>query len=208
MSKLLIFLMAMSMIACSGSKSVKKADAEDLGVELTDSEEFVEDKGGEEIIDAEAAMAELEGGGADAQTTAAALEGEQIAITEGGIEEYTVAKNETLMIIAFKIYGDYNRWREIQEMNPQVSGSQLAVGMKLKYNAPSERFVWNPEGNPYMIKEGDTLGTISSDTYGTTKHWRDIWENNKPLIQDPNKIFAGFTLYTPIMKDRGVANDM
>lgn len=209
MSKLLIFLMAMSMIACSGSKSVKKADSQDLGVELTDSEDFVEDTAGEEIVDAEAAMAEMEKD-SDVPMTADALEGEQIAITGGGIEEYTVAQNETLMIIAFKIYGDYSKWRELQELNSQdLSGvNQLAVGMKIKYNAPAERFVWNPEGNPYMIKQGDTLGTISSDTYGTDRHWRDIWDNNKPLIKDPNKIFAGFTLYTPIIKERGVANKM
>ena len=179
-----------------------------MGVELVDGEEFVEDKSGEEIIDAEAAMAEIERG-EGAPTTRDVLEGDQIAINEGGIEEYTVSKNETLMIIAFKIYGDYNRWRDIQEMNPQVRGTtQLAVGARLRYNAPARRFVWNPEGNPYMIKEGDTLGTISSDTYGTTKHWRAIWKNNEPMIQNPNKIFAGFTLYTPIINDRGVANNI
>ena len=56
-----------------------------------------------------------------------------------------------------------------------------------------------------VIKRGDTLGTISSDTYGTMKFWRNIWDNNRPLIKDPNVIFAGFTIYTPILQARDVA---
>jgi hypothetical protein len=46
-----------------------------------------------------------------------------------------------------------------------------------------------------MIKNGETLGTISNSVYQTPKKWKAIWENNKPLIRNPNVIFAGFTLY-------------
>jgi nucleoid-associated protein YgaU len=67
--------------------------------------------------------------------------------------------------------------------------------MVLKYDAPAQEFVWNPEGNPYLIKNGDTLGGISGQVYNNRNKWRSIWDNNKPLIKNPNKIFAGFTIY-------------
>jgi nucleoid-associated protein YgaU len=116
---------------------------------------------------------------------------------EGEEKTYTVLKNETLMMIAFKIYGDYSKWREIAALNgDQLKGSySLRNGMSLKYKAPAQEFVWSPEGNPYLIKTGDSLSLISGQVYGTIKKWRMIWDNNRPLIKDANKIFAGFTIY-------------
>lgn len=113
----------------------------------------------------------------------------------GEIGEYKVEKGETLMMIAFKIYGDYSKWREIANMNPKAK-SAVAKGMVLKFKAPAEKFVWNPAGEPYLIKKGDTLGSVSHERYGTPRKWKKVWENNKPLIKNPNLIFAGFTLYT------------
>jgi nucleoid-associated protein YgaU len=115
----------------------------------------------------------------------------------GTIKQYTVGKNETLMMIAFKVYGDYSRWRELASKNTDSLKGSMTVreGMVLSYDAPAEEFVWNPQGNPYLIKTGDTLGTISKEVYSDMKKWKLIWENNKPLIKDPNKIYAGFTIY-------------
>ena len=67
--------------------------------------------------------------------------------------------------------------------------------MKIKYNVPTQEFVWNPTGNPYLIVEGDTLGKISDKVYGSIKKWKSIWDNNKALIINPNVIFSGFTIY-------------
>jgi len=106
-----------------------------------------------------------------------------------------VASNDTLMLIAFKVYGDYSMWKQIQNDNNGISSTKLTVGSVIKYKKPQEEFVWGPRGNPWLIKLGDTLGIISKDVYGATTKWRDIYNNNRPMIKDPNLIFAGFTLY-------------
>jgi nucleoid-associated protein YgaU len=118
---------------------------------------------------------------------------------------YTVQKGETLMQIAFKIYGDISMWKQLKAMNNDHFEKKVALraGMKINYTAPEKEFVWNPEGTPYLIKNGDTLGIISNSVYQTPKKWKKIWENNKPLINNPNMIFAGFTLY---YKTDGMAN--
>lgn len=126
---------------------------------------------------------------------------------QAGEEFYTVQKNETLMMVAFKLYGDYSRWREIADRNQgALNGStMLKEGMQLSYLSPPEKFEWNPEGLPYLIKTGDTLSGISREVYANANKWRYIWDNNRPLIKDPNKIYAGFTLYY-LENGREVAN--
>jgi nucleoid-associated protein YgaU len=120
---------------------------------------------------------------------------------------YTFKAGDTLMWVAFSIYGDYRKWKELKEWNSHVNTNQLGAGSVIRYKAPAHKFVWQPEGLPHLVKRGETLGTISSDKYGTARRWKDIYHNNKPLIRDPNLIFAGFTLYyvPDQMSDRGIA---
>jgi nucleoid-associated protein YgaU len=114
----------------------------------------------------------------------------------GAVKSYRVQKGETLMQIAFKLYGDISKWKELKQMNAGLrSNSSLKANTELKYHAPASNFVWNPNGTPYLIKTGETLGTISNAVYSTPKKWKTIWENNRPLIKNPNVIYAGFTLY-------------
>lgn len=197
MKSLLFILVLMGLVSCSGSKSTKEVKGEEAGIELADSDEFAE-VGGEDVV-----AGNLEEPMTDAPEQAMQASTPMIEAT-GEQDIYTVQKNETLMMIAFKLYGDYGKWKQLSELNGTTN---VQAGQQIKYNKPSEPFVWSPEGNPYLIKSGDTLGTISNTTYGTIKYWKNIWNNNKPLIKDPNKIFAGFTIYTPLIEGRDVAND-
>ncbi len=110
---------------------------------------------------------------------------------------YKVKKGDTLMQIAFKLYGDVGRWKEIQANNASKLKSQphLNSHMTLKVRKPEREFVWQPEGLPYLIQKNDTLGIVSNNVYSTPKFWKEIWKNNEPLIKNPNVIFAGFTIY-------------
>ncbi|MFG1500326.1 LysM peptidoglycan-binding domain-containing protein [Halobacteriovorax sp. XZX-3] len=117
---------------------------------------------------------------------------------------YEVQKGETLMWIAFKLYGDYRKWRDIQAMNQEALADGLQAGDKIKYQ--SGQFNWNPVGLPHLIRRGETLGVISQDKYGTPAKWRSIWDNNRDMIKDPNLIFAGFTLYY-VPEERDVASE-
>lgn len=222
MKYLLSIFLIFSLIACSGSKSVNEVEESADGIELADSDEFSEESedsidddlmGDSEDFMMEDTAEETVQGAVEQEPAmqeepmfeAAAATGmeesAQIQIDQTQQGSYTVVKNDTLMMVAFKIYGDYAKWKSIARENADTlaGNNNLTVGMNLRYTMPSEPFNWNPEGNPYLIKLGDTLGTISTDTYGVEKYWKNIWDNNKPLIKDPNKIFAGFTIYTPVL---------
>ena len=116
--------------------------------------------------------------------------------------QYQMQPGETLMMVAYKIYGDYRKWHELKELN---NDKKIGMGSVITYKVPDKVFGWRPSGLPYLVKSGDTLGLISKDRYGTVKKWKAIYENNRPLIHSPNLIFAGFTIYyIPV---REVASD-
>lgn len=113
-----------------------------------------------------------------------------------GDQDYVVKEGDTLMKISFEKYGNLYRWREILEANKGKIGNynKLVAGTILNIHGV-EYVVVEHNGQPYLIRRNDTLGKISNNVYGTPKEWRALWENNRHLIHDPNKIYAGFTLY-------------
>ena len=119
--------------------------------------------------------------------------------TSGETATYRVEENETLMLIAFKLYGDYSRWRELANLNAGKlgPGNQVFAGSNIRYYTDGSGFSLNPNGAPYLIKQRDTLSKISNKVYGTFNKWRGIWNNNRALIKNPDLIFAGFTIYYP-----------
>ncbi len=219
-SLLLLLLLSLITVSCSGKKVEEETTDDTAGIELEDASdaEFEEEGAAAPGEEAMAATEEIEESiTEDAEPEE--MEQEEMAMNEnsqqeevqinsnaGALGTYTVEKNETLMWIAFKIYGDYSKWREIKDLNSDViKGQTVIAGTTIKYSTPSEEFVYNPKGNPFLIKKEDTLGTISQDVYNTPKHWKYIWDNNKRMIKNPNLIFAGFTLYYLPLRD--VANN-
>lgn len=195
----IIALLSLGLVACSGSKSAQKVNEDIAHIELTEADSFLD----EVIAGDDPLMVDMMEG-VVVEESPVISEVSEISLTQ----EYRVEKNETLMLIAFKIYGDYGEWKKLAKLNEDVLGhsTNIKEGMILKYLAPVEQFVWNPEGNPYLIKTGDTLGSISGQLYQTIGKWRVLWDNNRPLIKDPNKIYAGFTIYYPD-QNRDVASE-
>ncbi|OFZ26787.1 MAG: hypothetical protein A2381_06505 [Bdellovibrionales bacterium RIFOXYB1_FULL_37_110] len=210
LSFLLCILLMVGLLSCSSKSSQDDNLTEDASViemaqddseTLEIAEDSIKDEGAtEESIKEDAqALQEPQENMAEAMPAAA----EASSIKTSGIENYEVQAGDTLMLIAFKIYGDYLKWRSLAELNnDKLAGNyNLEKGMQLKYESPASRFNWNPAGDPYLIARGDTLGKISTKLYNTPKHWQDIWENNKPMIKSPSLIFAGFTLYYLPLRD-------
>lgn len=110
---------------------------------------------------------------------------------------YTVQQGDTLMKVAFENYGDLFKWRSILDANRDKikDPNNIPAGTVLTLDSSVMPVNVARNGKQYLIKSGDTLGTISDDVYGTQRKWRRLWENNRELIHDPNRIFAGFYLY-------------
>ncbi len=116
--------------------------------------------------------------------------------SSSGSMRYEVKRGDTLMKVAFKALADPLRWKEVYELNRSViqgaHGLSVGVSLQLPVSAFAEV---SQNGLPYLIHLRDTLSKISRRVYGTPARWSGIWHNNPELIRDPNRIYAGFTLY-------------
>lgn len=54
-----------------------------------------------------------------------------------------------------------------------------------------------PEATMYTVQSGDTLWKISEEHYGDGSKYTVIFEANKPMLTDPDKIYPGQVLRIP-----------
>ena len=54
-----------------------------------------------------------------------------------------------------------------------------------------------PEPTFYTVKSGDTLSAIAKKYYGNANEYQKIFEANKPMLSDPDKIYPGQNLRIP-----------
>ncbi len=55
-----------------------------------------------------------------------------------------------------------------------------------------------PEAKFYTVKSGDTLSKIAREYYGDAARYPEIFEANKPMLKDPDKIYPGQVLRIPL----------
>jgi nucleoid-associated protein YgaU len=70
--------------------------------------------------------------------------------------------------------------------------SVAKVNDMLTVAAPAE-----PESTYHTVKSGDTLSKIAKEAYGDANAYMKIFEANKPMLKDPNKIYPGQMLRIP-----------
>lgn len=54
-----------------------------------------------------------------------------------------------------------------------------------------------PEAQYYTVVSGDTLSKVSKQFYGDANQYNKIFEANKPMLKDPDKIYPGQKLRIP-----------
>jgi LysM repeat protein len=130
---------------------------------------------------------------------------------------YEIQPGESLYKIAKRELGDGELWRSLVEFNKGVIPASGAVkaGMKIKLPPKTERRVASapaPAETPakpdtkssttgkhrtYVVRKGDTLGSIASRELGTVKRMQEILDLNKDVITNPDMVREGMTLKLP-----------
>ncbi len=54
-----------------------------------------------------------------------------------------------------------------------------------------------PQAQFYQVQAGDSLSKIAQTYYGDAKAYEKIFQANKPMLDDPSKIYPGQTLRIP-----------
>jgi nucleoid-associated protein YgaU len=106
---------------------------------------------------------------------------------------------------------------EVEGLKIEVTGDTAVVHGKVDSQAEREKVVLavgnvigiarvddrleavkkEPEAVLYTVKSGDTLSKIAKAHYGDARKYPQIFEANKPLLSDPDKIYPGQVLRIP-----------
>lgn len=54
-----------------------------------------------------------------------------------------------------------------------------------------------PQATFYTVKSGDTLGKIAKEQYGDASRYQELFEANRPMLDDPDRIYPGQVLRVP-----------
>ncbi|MCB0507765.1 MAG: peptidoglycan-binding protein LysM [Chitinophagales bacterium] len=73
---------------------------------------------------------------------------------------------------------------------------QLVVVIN-QQEVPTEQAATGAEKQFYQVKSGDTLSKIAREVYGDANKYPKIFEANRPMLTDPDKIYPGQTLVIP-----------
>lgn len=106
---------------------------------------------------------------------------------------------------------------DAKDLKIEVDGDKVTVGGDVADQATKEKLIVamgnvkgvaqvdeslkaaapEPEATMYTVKSGDTLSGIAKSHYGDAMKYPTIFEANKPMLTDPDKIYPGQMLRIP-----------
>ena len=91
-------------------------------------------------------------------------------------------------------------WDQIKMVNPN-SAQELTADISVDPNAKPAQAqgasVSGGQQRTYTVQAGDSLSKISKQLYGNANDYMKIFEANRDVLSDPNKISPGQTLKIP-----------
>ena len=78
-----------------------------------------------------------------------------------------------------------------------VGNTQGIAKVDDRMTVVAKEAVKKEEAKFYTVKSGDSLSKIAKEHYGDAQKYPVIFEANKPMLSDPNKIYPGQVLRIP-----------
>ncbi len=105
--------------------------------------------------------------------------------------------NNMLLVSCFDMVTDDGK------INSAHDAPQTLAWLPLNTEAPSKNTNTDPVVTPapagtYTVKSGDCLWNIAARELGSGKRWSEIYELNKAVLKNPNRIYTGQVLTLPV----------
>jgi nucleoid-associated protein YgaU len=75
--------------------------------------------------------------------------------------------------------------------------SNVRSGASSTAPPPASKPASTPQAQVYTVVKGDNLSKIAKHFYGNANEWKRIFEANRDVLKDPDKIFPGQQLKIP-----------
>lgn len=111
-------------------------------------------------------------------------------------------KAQGLDVAGLKLEVDGDKVKVAGQVPDQATKEKvlLAVGNVAGVAAVEEQVAAakaEPEAVMYTVRKGDTLSAIAKAHYGEARKYTAIFEANRPMLKDPDRIYPGQTLRIP-----------
>ena len=180
----------------------------DAGAKLTDK--VLGDKSGADI-DAKAEVSadrinKLREESINNSLAALDIDGEQVSVQVNGDQAVLTGSApsqealEKMVLCAGNQHGigQVDCQLQVDAPTAQATASEPAAAAKAAPTAAATTGP-GPESTFYTVQSGDTLGKIAQDQYGAASKYTVIFEANKPMLTDPDKIYPGQKLRIPAL---------
>ena len=104
-----------------------------------------------------------------------------------------MATREKAVLIAGNVDGISSVDDRISVRNPVASSAPLATAATPAPATAQDSWA----SRTYTVQSGDTLSKIAKEMYGDAGKYQQIFEANKPMLSDPDKIYPGQVLRVP-----------
>lgn len=114
----------------------------------------------------------------------------ELANQNGTTYELSEGDNETLIVTGTAPSAEAKEalWDEYNRLDPDYKSGDLILNITLGDAAGGG-------ANTYTVESGDSLSKIAGK-YGI--QWKAIWDANRDILHDPDKIYPGQELKIPI----------
>ncbi|WOD44819.1 peptidoglycan-binding protein LysM [Hwangdonia lutea] len=154
---------------------IKNAGAKVFGIGKTDAEEAAE-AAAKELKLEEAAARKLE---------------ETINDLQLQVENLNVHIDDDAATITGKAYNQATKEKVVLVVGNSNGIATVDDQMTVEHVEPEAQF--------HTVVSGDTLGKIAKTYYGNAMKYPEIFEANKPMLTDPDKIYPGQVLRIPAL---------
>ena len=118
---------------------------------------------------------------------------------------YTWQQGDSFLALSERYFGSKLHVNRLLSNNEGLddgdlrAGDQILVPVRAAAAAEKAAPGTTPSGvaSTYTVRSGDVLGTISQAVYGTSQSWRKIFDANRDLLADPNRLEVGMVLRIP-----------
>jgi nucleoid-associated protein YgaU len=117
---------------------------------------------------------------------------------------HDVKRGESLTSICQEYFGDASLVKELAAYNELRDPNLLRAGMRLRIPKAAVLVRGGPpveetaaQERTYTVRTGDVLSRIAQELLGSSRRWREVYEYNAEVIDDPDHLEVGTVLRIP-----------